>query len=316
VRDIVKDIADTFLPVIDPKNKADGIEKSFRFARDMTFEIADALIDTAKVIVKGFREVANLIKNSNDLILKGKNLLGNPNAGMALFAQKEFAKAEAERKKLNGNKPVVAEEFGQEAKDALKRMRERAAIRDADQDKKLNLGKMFDLGGVFDAFKNGAKALADQIKQAAAKLEIAKNTFEKMALDLEENFASPAEQFNKTMADVGNQLKDARARLAAGDPLLGRLEAGLKRKAGKQIMDMLKENEVGTSWQAARADKGSAAAMETIMRNRFGEQGKDIQERIKAAMDLANRLAKAQLEAQERAIAAFEKARPGVVAFK
>lgn len=316
VRDIAKDIADTFLPVIDPKNKAEGIEKSFRFARDMTFEIADALIDTAKVIVKGFREVANLIKNSNDLILKGKNLLGDPNAGMALFAQKEFAKAEAERKKLNGQKPVVAEEFGQEAKNALKRMRERAAIRDADQDKKLNLGKIFDLGGVFDAFKNGAKALADQIKQAAAKLEIAKNTFEKMALDLEENFASPAEQFNKTMADVGNQLKDARARLAAGDPLLGRLEAGLKRKAGKQIMDMLKENEVGTSWQAARADKGSAAAMETIMRNRFGEQGKDVQERIKAAMDLANRLAKAQLEAQERAIAAFEKARPGVVAFK
>jgi hypothetical protein len=316
VRDIAKDIADTFLPVIDPKNKAEGIEKSFRFARDMTFEIADALIDTAKVIVKGFREVANLIKNSNDLILKGKNLLGDPNAGMALFAQKEFAKAEAERKKLNGQKPVVAEEFGQEAKNALKRMRERAAIRDADQDKKLNLGKIFDLGGVFDAFKNGAKALGDQIKQAAAKLEIAKNTFEKMALDLEENFASPAEQFNKTMTDVGNQLKDARARLAAGDPLLGRLEAGLKRKAGKQIMDMLKENEVGTSWQAARADKGSAAAMETIMRNRFGEQGKDVQERIKAAMDLANRLAKAQLEAQERAIAAFEKARPGVVAFK
>ena len=316
VRDIAKDIADTFLPVIDPKNKAEGIEKSFRFARDMTFEIADALIDTAKVIVKGFREVANLIKNSNDLILKGKNLLGDPNAGMALFAQKEFAKAEAERKKLNGQKPVVAEEFGQEAKNALKRMRERAAIRDADQDKKLNLGKIFDLGGVFDAFKNGAKALADQIKQAAAKLEIAKNTFEKMALDLEENFASPAEQFNKTMTDVGNQLKDARARLAAGDPLLGRIEAGLKRKAGKQIMDMLKENEVGTSWQAARADKGSAAAMESIMRNRFGEQGKDVQERIKAAMDLANRLAKAQLDAQERAIAAFEKARPGVVAFK
>jgi hypothetical protein len=316
VRDIAKDIADTFLPVIDPKNKAEGIEKSFRFARDMTFEIADALIDTAKVIVKGFREVANLIKNSNDLILKGKNLLGDPNAGMALFAQKEFAKAEAERKKLNGQKPVVAEEFGQEAKNALKRMRERAAIRDADQDKKLNLGKIFDLGGVFDAFKNGAKALADQIKQAAARLEIAKNTFEKMALDLEENFASPAEQFNKTMTDVGNQLKDARARLAAGDPLLGRIEAGLKRKAGKQLMDMMKENEVGTSWQAARADKGSAAAMETIMRNRFGEQGKDVQERIKAAMDLANRLAKAQLEAQERAIAAFEKARPGVVAFK
>jgi len=329
VRDIAKEIADTFLPVIDPKNKADGIEKSFRVARDLTFEIAEALIDTAQLIVKGFKEVANLIKNSNDLILKGKNLLGDPNAGVALFAQKEFAKAEAERKKLNPKKPIaaeefgkdwkkpaVAEEFGQEAKNALKRMRERAAIRDADQDKKLNLGKLFDLGGVFDAFKNGAKALADQIKQAAAKLEIAKNTFEKMALDLEENFASPAEQFNKTMADVGNQLKDARARLAAGDPLLGRIEAGLKRKAGKQLMDMMKENEVGTSWQAARADKGSAAAMETIMRNRFGEQGKDVQERIKAAMDLANRLAKAQLEAQERAIAAFEKARPGVVAFK
>jgi hypothetical protein len=198
--------------------------------------------------------------------------------------------------------------------DFFGKVRGNAAANDEKRAQKLGMGNLF--GGAWDTIKDGAKALADQIKQAAAKLEIAKNTFEKMALDLEENFASPAEQFNKTMADVGNQLKDARARLAAGDPLLGRLEAGLKRKAGKQIMDMLKENEVGTSWQAARADKGSAAAMETIMRNRFGEQGKDVQERIKAAMDLANRLAKAQLEAQERAIAAFEKARPGVVAFK
>lgn len=314
VRDIVKEIADTFLPVIDPKNKAGGIEKSFRLARDITFEIAEALIDTAKAIVKGFREVADLIKNANKMILNGKNLLGDPNAGVALFAQKEFAKAEAERNRLNPKKPVVAEEFGKDVKDALKRMRERAAARDAEQDKKLGFGNLF--GGAFDTIRDGAKALADQVKQAAAKMQMAKLTFEKTALDLEENFATPAEQFQKAMADVGNQLKDARGRLAKGDPLLGRVEAGLQRKAGKQIMDFLKENEVGTSWQASRADKGSAAAMEAILRNRFGEQGKDVQQRIKGALDLANRLAQQQLAAQERAIAAFENARPGVVAFK
>lgn len=52
------------------------------------------------------------------------------------------------------------------------------------------------------------------------------------------------------------------------------------------------------------------------MRNRFGEQGKDVQERIKGALEIANRLARAPLDAQERAIQAFQNAKPGVLAFK
>jgi hypothetical protein len=312
VRDIVKEIADTFLPVIDPKNKAEGIEKSFRLIRDITFEVGQQFSMT---MLKLGDSLTEILDNVTFAIEKASAILEGGVKGWAsgsTDAEIDKAEKRLDRKAFNRNMDFLDRQKGLD--DFFGKVRGNAAANDEKRAQKLGMGNLF--GGAWDTIKDGAKALADQIKQAAAKLEIAKNTFEKMALDLEENFASPAEQFNKTMADVGNQLKDARARLAAGDPLLGRLEAGLKRKAGKQIMDMLKENEVGTSWQAARADKGSAAAMETIMRNRFGEQGKDVQERIKAAMDLANRLAKAQLEAQERAIAAFEKARPGVVAFK
>ena len=312
VRDIAKEISDLFLPVVDPKNKAEGIEKSFRFFRDVTFEFSERL---AKAMISLSEALSVIMIRVDATINKAMNVVEGGVAGWASGATKQKNKATDNWAKRDiDNAAMKAFNDKMDIEDFFEGIRKKAAVRDANQDKKLGMGNLF--GGAWDTIKDGAKALADQIKQAAAKLEIAKNTFEKMALDLEENFASPAEQFNKTMTDVGNQLKDARARLAAGDPLLGRIEAGLKRKAGKQIMDMLKGNEVGTSWQAARADKGSAAAMETIMRNRFGEQGKDVQERIKAAMDLANRLAKAQLEAQERAIAAFEKARPGVVAFK
>ena len=310
VRDIVKEIADTFLPVIDPKDKAGGIEKSFRAARDLTLDIAEGLIESAKVIVESFKKAAKAITDAANLASQGGRLVGLGQGGAAAFAQRQID----ELNKNKPKKPPIQDEFGDAAKNMLKNIRERAAARDADQAKKLGMGNLF--GGAFDTIRDGAKALADQVKQAAAKMQMAKVTFEKTALDLEENFATPAEQFQKAMKDVGNQLKDARARLAKGDPLLGRVEAGLQRKAGKQIMDFLKENEVGTSWQASRADKGSAAAMEAILRNRFGEQGKDVQQRIKGALDLANRLAQQQLAAQERAIAAFENARPGVVAFK
>lgn len=312
VRDIAKEISNLFLPVVDPKNKAEGIEKSFRFFRDVTFEFAERL---AKAMVSLSEALSLIMIRVDTTIQKAMNVVEGGVAGWAMGDTQEknkvvdnWAKRDidnAAMKRFNENMDI---------EDFFEGLRKKAAARDAQQAKKLDLGNLF--GGMFDTIKDGAKTLADQVKQAAAKMQMAKVTFEKMALDLEADFASPAEKFNKAMEDVGNQLKDARARLAKGDPLLARIEGGLKRKAGAQIMDLLKENEVGTSWQATRADKGSAAAMETILRNRFGDQGRDVQERIKGALDLANRLAKAQLDAQERAVAAFENARPGVLAFK
>lgn len=312
IRDIAKEISDLFLPVVDPKNKAEGIEKSFRFFRDVTFEFSERL---AKAMISLSESLSLIMIRVDTTIQKAMNVVEGGVAGWAMGDTQEKNKVVDNWAKRDvDNAAMKAFNDKMDVEDFFEGLRKKAAARDADQAKKLGLGDLF--GGAFDTIRDGAKAIADQVKQAAAKLQIAKGTFEKMALDMEENFATPAEQFKKTMADVGNQLKDARARLAQGDPLLGRIEAGLKRKAGQQIMDFLKQNEVGTSWQAARADKGSAAAMETILRNRFGEQGRDVQERIKGALDLANRLAQQQLAAQERAIAAFENARPGVVAFK
>jgi Tape measure protein len=313
VRDIVKEIADTFLPVIDPKNKAEGIEKSFRLIRDVTFEVGQQFSMT---MLKLGDSLTQILDNVTFAIEKASAILEGGIKGWATGAtDEEIGKAENRlaRKDFNRNMDFLDRQKGLE--DFWGKVRGNAAANDDKRAQKMGMENLFG-GGVFDTLKEGAKALAEQVKQAAAKMQMAEITFEKTALDLEENFATPAEQFQKAMADVGNQLKDARARLAKGDPLLGRVEAGLQRKAGKQIMDFLKENEVGTSWQASRADKGSAAAMETILRNRFGEQGQDVQQRIKGALDLANRLAQQQLAAQERAIAAFENARPGVLAFK
>jgi septation ring formation regulator EzrA len=319
IREIVKEIADTFLPVIDPKDKVGGIEKSFKGARDVALDIAESLVYAAKLVVESFKNIPGIIEGfqkAADAIKSAAETMNPKNAAVGGNLAAGMLRGKIGQLNVGGQEGQQGPEFGDGAMAMLKKIRERAAIRDAEQAKKLDLGNMFKLDGVWGTLKDGAKALADQVKQAAAKMQMAKVTFEKMALDLEADFASPAEKFNKAMEDVGNQLKDARARLAKGDPLLARIEGGLKRKAGAQIMDLLKENEVGTSWQATRADKGSAAAMETILRNRFGDQGRDVQERIKGALDLANRLAKAQLDAQERAVAAFENARPGVLAFK
>lgn len=312
IRDIAKEISDLFLPVVDPKNKAEGIEKSFRFFRDVTFEFSERL---AKAMISLSEALSLIMIRVDTTIQKAMNVVEGGVSGWAMGDTQEKNKVVDNWAKRDiDNAAMKAFNDKMDVEDFFEGLRKKAAARDANQAKKLGLGDLF--GGAFDTIRDGAKAIADQVKQAAAKMQMAKVTFEKTALDLEENFATPAEQFQKAMADVGNQLKDARGRLAKGDPLLGRVEAGLQRKAGKQIMDFLKENEVGTSWQASRADKGSAAAMETILRNRFGEQGQDVQQRIKGALDLANRLAQQQLAAQERAIAAFENARPGVVAFK
>lgn len=311
IRDIAKEISDTLLPVIDPKNKAVGIEKGFRAARDLTLDIAEGLIESAKVIVDSFKRGAKLIEDASWLANQGKRAVGLGQGALEAFAQRQIDQLNQNKPK----KPPIQEEFGETARNMLKNIRERAAARDAEQAKKMELGNIFNFGGVWDSLKNGAMAMADRVKAAAQKLEIANVTFEKMALDLEENFATPAEKFNKVMQDVGGQLNDARTRLAAGN-MLDRIQAGLKRKAGGQLLELMKENSIGTSWQASRAEKGSAAAMESIMRNRFGEQGKDVQERIKGALEIANRLARAPLDAQERAIQAFQNAKPGVLAFK
>ena len=140
---------------------------------------------------------------------------------------------------------------------------------------------------------------------------------EKFALDLEEEFATPVEKFQKTITDVQARFADAVNELGnVDDALLGRITNGLKRKAGGAIQDLLKEFGAGTSFQAPKAELGSREAAEAILRNRFGDQGKDIQVRIKQALDVANNLQAENNRMQNKLIEAFKQNQPGVLFFK
>jgi hypothetical protein len=307
IRDIAKEIADTFLPVLDPKDKAAGAEKTFRAMREATYDLVERL-------AKGVSDLRATMESMWALFEAAVNkILNRIKLGAAgIFAGEQIATVDEQEDKIARMRIKAAQDAaGRRNKDIegfFDGLRAKAGQRDDKRDKELAAA----------AQGKGAQVAQDAAEAAtkmAANLEVARKNMEQMALDLEEKFATPLEQFDRKIADIQTRLLDARGKLPVNDPLLGRVEKGLQRQAGADIMDLIKNNSTGTSWQASRMDRGSSGAIESILRNQFGDQGKNVQERIKAALDRANELAKAQLEAQRLAVEEFKKARPGVIAF-
>ena len=62
ILDIVKMIADTFLPVVDPKDKGKALQDTFKFGRDMAFIIAEELVKGAIQLKDYVSDAASLLK--------------------------------------------------------------------------------------------------------------------------------------------------------------------------------------------------------------------------------------------------------------
>jgi len=307
VLDIVKKISEIFLPVIDPKDKAAGIEKTFRALRDATFAIAErigkAVVELSATMEGVFAVVqAEMNKLMKRLEWGVAGIFAGDEIERFNESEDKIAKARIARANRNKEKDLA----GIEA--FFKGLNADAKAKDIARDAELAAAAQ---GKGADAAEKAAEAAKKQRQQ----MELAAKSFEQLALDLESQFATPIEQFNRSIEDANTKLLAAQKNNLLKPEMLGRVEAGLQRQVGQDIMELIKNNATGTNWQAARAERGSASAAEAILRNRFGDESKNIQQRIKDALDRANMLAKAQLDAQREAVKAFQNAKPGVIAF-
>jgi hypothetical protein len=123
---IVKEIVDSFLKIGGDGGAGDKLEGNFKKARDFTFDLLEAMVDGITSAVKLFKDVVAEFKALQNTKKEWSwaNLFGSPAAGMEVFAAKEIAKLNA-----NKNKKQV-DDFGGALKDAIKKMRERAAEND------------------------------------------------------------------------------------------------------------------------------------------------------------------------------------------
>ena len=299
VRDIVKGISDNLLPVIDPKNNANRLEKIFESARNYTFEIARELSKSAVDLKEAFEKI---VIDAEGLIKKLAYVYSHP---LSLNTEDIFSVIDAEQERKYFKKSQLPNANYKQNIDSF-----------FDNLIKKNSGSNRELiDQVFSYIPESLRGVAAASGDFVKRFEIARKTMEKFSLDLETEFASPIEKFNRGIDDIKARLIDAQNQLPQGDQLLNRVQSGLQRKAGSELQQLMREFSTGTSYQAPRAEIGSSAAVEMILRNRFGDQGKDIQQRIKNALDQANALHKANLDNQKLLLDAFNKQKPGVLIF-
>lgn len=153
--------------------------------------------------------------------------------------------------------------------------------------------------------------------QAAAMRESFIKTTNDWTREAFEGVASPMERFRKNLLGLfeGAQQRKANIGLLGVNDQAWYQEV-LKRKQAGVLQDMLREFSPGDSFIAQRADSGSAAAVESIVRNRFSESNMDPQARIEAAVKRGTIAQERTAEYQQRLLDAATKAKvPNVFRF-
>jgi len=325
----VRMIADTFLPVIDPKDKGKGLQETFKFARDMTFTVAEQLIKGAITFKDYISDAASLLKvvlsEMKVMMLEqtkfwttgwspfgsGRTLLStmviSAEEHAALPGQIAAAKAEADKIKNQG---FAAGTNLRPVEDAFKKLREQAAAQDK---AKVDAGAkaMADLAAAakagkppLDANAKAVQAQADAAKEAAAKVEIMNKNVRDMASKMFTDFATPFEKFTEKM-----RMALAEVNQAAG-PEKNRFQAAMRRRVGADIEAFLKEFGPKAAEPAAAQLAGSAGLIESDIRARMEADGKaqDVPGLLKQAMDNAKNQADQQVKRLDELVNAAHKA--------
>jgi hypothetical protein len=173
--------------------------------------------------------------------------------------------------------------------------------------------------GLIDAFKGGRMAFGDfetQMMQLNSKTEVAKRGIDELSRATLKELATPLEAFNTALQGLSDQSKTLQKQIEDGlvdGQDRNKAAQALNRRAGKLIQDLLSQNQVGDSFIAGRAERGSAAAIETVLRNRFSDRGMEVQERIAAAINRQEILQKEQLKMQDKLIDAVMRVKPGTL---
>lgn len=322
----VRMIADTFLPVIDPKDKGKGLQETFKFARDTTFIIAEELVKGAINLKDYVSDAANLLKVVLAEIkvamleqtkfwttgfMGGRSTLArtmiSAEEHAALPAQIAAARAEADK--------IMAQGFAagtnlKPVEDAFRKLREQAAAKDAaGMNQAANA-----MGALAEAAKEikppmnmAAKAMEDQARQAkdaAAKIEIMNANAKAKADKMFAEFATPFEKFSERFQNAIIEMKQIEG------PEKGRVQMAMRRRVGADIEAFLKEFGPKAAEPAAAQLAGSAGLIESDIRARMEAEGKaqDVPALLKQAMENAKAQADQQVKRLDELVNAAHKA--------
>jgi hypothetical protein len=322
ILDITKMIADTFLPVMDPKDKGKALQDTFKFARDMTFVVAEELVKGAIQLKDYVSDAASLLKVVLAEIkvamleqtkfwttgfMGGRSTLArtmiSAEEHAALPAQIAAARADADKIMAQGfaagtNLKPIEEKF--------KELRMAAAAKDAAGLNQVQQA-MNDLGNAAKGLKPpidaNAKAMDDQAKkakEAAAKIELMNQNVKDRADKMFAEMATPMEKFAQRMQNALAEMAQVQG------PEKGRFQAAMRRRVGADLEGFLKEFGPKAAEPAQAMLAGSAAAIESDIRSRLeAEAGKqDLPALMKQAMENAKVQADQQIKKLDELVSA------------
>lgn len=326
ILDIVKMIADTFLPVVDPKDKGKALQDTFKFGRDMAFTIAEELVKGAIQLKDYVSDAASLLKVVLAEIkiamleqtkfwttgfMGGRSTLArtmiSEEEHAALPAQIAAARAEADKLMAKGfaagtNLKPIEEKFSQ--------LRMAAAAKDAAGLNQVQQA-MNDLGNAAKGLKPpidaNAKAMEEQAKKAkdaAAKIELMNQNVRDRADKMFAEMATPMEKFAQRMQNALAEMAQVQG------PEKGRFQAAMRRRVGADIEAFLKEFGPKAAEPAAAQLAGSAGLIESDIRARMEAEGKaqDVPALLKQAMENAKNQADQQVKRLDELVNAAHKA--------
>jgi len=311
IKIIVETIADNLGLALDPK-KGQNLEKVFKTARDATFDIAEVVvrmgIDLAEAVYNIMRQIATvaakipaMAQNGFDNVLTELSEL----VGAVPKGTKEVMRQMQKEQQVGAVKAVMPDlNFGKVQKlglDAIANARQRAIVGDKAAAEAANK-----LG---DVNVEGAKKI-DQLAKAEKKrvedLELMNRDVARKATDLLREHATAQEEFNRKISD-----SVAIFRQAAGVDmdLKRKLGAGLTRKVGKELEQLIKEFGVAPDQNLPGAMvRGSSAAAEQEIRASMQLTQQDFETQLIAAAKNQERQSQLQIERLDKLVIAAEKA--------
>lgn len=297
VRDIVQEIIDLFMPIIDPQNRLSGLNDAFSGVRDIVYDIAER-----------FAKIGNDLKTTFDVLF----------AQISAEINKLMARLEFGPVGLIGGGAEGAINRALAGEDRLAQMRIRAAQAAGEQ---RNQGVTNFFGGIranaqFEDFMRDfwEDSVGDPMVQAAKNIEDMTKTAQQFNLSMRDSVLTPMERFNETMAKI--TIQQTQFLKIQDEELKTKNINILNRQKAGSIADFIGQNSIGTSYLADKAMRGSREEFDSIMRQRFGDQGMNIQERIARALDQSAQIEREQADLQKQLLQAWERVpKPAGVGF-
>ena len=284
VRDIIAEIVKTVGEMTDTLTKSEGIKGSFESARDITFTIAETLAKVGFDVLDKFKELAIIVQGIMDKASAAAS--GGLGGYLSGRTGRNIDSIDAANNKRIRGLPFENADARNAVTEFFERLREAAKASKEAAEK--------------------TKALAGAGDQAKAALEANRKAAQEWSATTLRETATPLEKFQESM----QALRTIAAQAAQSGVDISK---ALGRRAAGAISELLTGGGTGDSWKADVAVKGTASAVEAELRAQFGDESKDLQTRIKDAVEAQKVIQDKQLQIQQRQLEALSKI-PGMPA--